>query len=76
MHAQFKSPNSYEIAFDKYRESLFCPQPPVHDNIVFRRSHRLAIMKNDHIAQHYFINKNVTGLHSLEMPNHFNIANN
>ncbi len=40
-----KSPNSYEIAYDKYRESLSCPHPPMHDNIVYRRSHRLAIWR-------------------------------
>ncbi len=33
-----KSPNSYEIAYDKYTESLSCPHPPMHDNIVYRRS--------------------------------------
>ncbi len=38
-----KSPNSYEIAYDKYRESLSCPHPPMHDNIVYRQSHRLVI---------------------------------
>ncbi len=40
-----KSPNSYEIAYDKYRESLSCPHPPMQDNIVYRRSHRLAIWR-------------------------------
>ncbi len=40
-----KSPNSYEIAYDKNRESLSCPHPPMHDNIVYRRSHRLAIWR-------------------------------
>ncbi len=40
-----KSPNSYEISYDKYRESLSCPHPPMHDNIVYRRSHRLAIWR-------------------------------
>ncbi len=40
-----KSPNSYEIAYDKYRESLSFPHPPMHDNIVYRRSHRLAIWR-------------------------------
>ncbi len=39
MHAQFKSPNSLEIAYDKYRESLSCPHPRMHDNIVYLRSH-------------------------------------
>ncbi len=45
IHMQFKSPNSYEIAFDKYRESLSCPHPPMHDNIMYQRSHRLAIWR-------------------------------
>ncbi len=47
-----KSPNSYEIAYDKYRESLSCPHPPVHDNIVYRdlTGWRYDYMKNDHIA--------------------------
>ncbi len=40
-----KSPNSYEIAYDKYRESLSCPHPSMHDNIVYLRSHRLAIWR-------------------------------
>ncbi len=48
-----KSPNSYEIAYDKYIESLSCPHPPMYNNIVYRRSHRLAIWLNYHIAQHY-----------------------
>ncbi len=43
-HARFKI-TKYEIAYDKYRESLSCPHPPMHDNIVYRRSHRLAIWR-------------------------------
>ncbi len=47
-----KSPNSYEIAYDKYRESLSCPHPPMHDNIGDLTGWRYDDMKNDHIAQH------------------------
>ncbi len=41
-HARFKITNSYEIAYDKYRESLSCPHPPC---TIYRRSHRLAIWR-------------------------------
>ncbi len=44
MHLRFKL-TKYEIVYDKYRESLSCPHPPMHDNIVYRRSHRLAIWR-------------------------------
>ncbi len=44
-HMWFKWPHSYEIAYDKYRESLSCLHPPMHDNIVYRRSDRLAMWR-------------------------------
>ncbi len=49
------SPNSYEIAYDKYRESLSCPTHPctIISCIGDLTGWRYDDMKNDHIAQHY-----------------------
>ncbi len=76
IHAQFKSPNSYEIAFDKYRESLSCPHPPMHDNIMYQRSHRLAIWRYEkwpyrltlpHIHTHRILAKSLHRLSFLSI---------
>ncbi len=47
-----KSPNSYEIAYDKYRESLSCPHPPctIISCIGDLTGWQYDDMKNDHIA--------------------------
>ncbi len=54
MHG-LKSPYSYEIAYDYYRESLSCPHPPMQGNIWYddKKIWRwYDDIKNYHIAQH------------------------
>ncbi len=51
MHTQFKSPNNYEIAYDKYREFLSCTHPrTIILCIGDLTGWRYGDMKNDHIA--------------------------
>ncbi len=51
-----KTPISYEVAYDKYRESLSCPHPPharYNRVLAISQAGRYDDINNDHIAQHY-----------------------